>query len=549
MLQVPYTNNRGMATLIALIMVGMLTLIGIAAVSTSDDEVKVAGNDLQATRAFYAAESGLDIAAAGLVEEFELNGMPPATMPEGSDEINGCTVKYEAKKTASGERKVLSNGNLAGLYGAIDSYAAISVGTDNLARSSVELAQTFEAALVPIFQFAVFYNDDLEFSPGADMTLIGRIHSNGDMYLQSKTTLKMDSYVSANGNIFHGRKSAGVVSEGDVQIKNAKGQYESMKQGSDWLDSKDAWWKDSSLARWNGRVKDDAHDQKSLDMNLTSDDDPRNLIEPAAGNPDSYENKASLKFINNQAYEYQSGSWVNVTANMTALGVITNNPDKFYDQREADLVEGFELYFKKLYDCGYGPDNGVIYYHTDAAAGEYPALRLINGEEVGAPLTIATDNPVYTLGNFNTTNKQPVSILSDALTFLSANWDDTKGALLKTDRPAANTTVNCSYITGAGESSALTYGGGFENLVRLLEDWSSNRTLTWTGSAAKMWESMQANGLFGNAYFNEPKRNWKYDSNLDDPNNLPPESPVARVFQRTGWKQQYVGYKTEIDSL
>ena len=33
-----------------------------------------------------------------------------------------------------------------------------------------------------------------------------------------------------------------------------------------------------------------------------------------------------------------------------------------------------------------------------------------------------------------------------------------------------------------------------------------------------------------------------YDTDLDDPNKLPPESLVVRVFQRTGWKQSNVGY-------
>ena len=59
-------SESGFATLIALIMVGMLTLIGLAALSTSDDEVTIAGNELQETRAFYAAEAGLEQAAAEL---------------------------------------------------------------------------------------------------------------------------------------------------------------------------------------------------------------------------------------------------------------------------------------------------------------------------------------------------------------------------------------------------------------------------------------------------------------------------------------------------
>ena len=54
------SSERGFATLIALIMLGMLTLIGIAAISTSDDEMTIAGNEMQEMRAFYAAESGIN---------------------------------------------------------------------------------------------------------------------------------------------------------------------------------------------------------------------------------------------------------------------------------------------------------------------------------------------------------------------------------------------------------------------------------------------------------------------------------------------------------
>jgi len=56
----------------------------------------------------------------------------------------------------------------------------------------------------------------------------------------------------------------------------------------------------------------------------------------------------------------------------------------------------------KLYANGYGPSNGVIYF-SDKSAGstEWPALRVKNAAELGAGLTIASENPVYTLGDFN----------------------------------------------------------------------------------------------------------------------------------------------------
>jgi len=55
-----------------------------------------------------------------------------------------------------------------------------------------------------------------------------------------------------------------------------------------------------------------------------------------------------------------------------------------------------------------------------------------------------------------------------------------------------------------------------------------------------LWYSQQACGTWNGSYYSPPDRNWKYDTDLNDPNRLPPETPVVRVFQRTGWRQEHV---------
>src|SRR5688572_27651754 len=44
-----------------------------------------------------------------------------------------------------------------------------------------------EADMVPLFQFAVFYNMDMEISPGADMIIAGPIHTNGNLIARNQT--------------------------------------------------------------------------------------------------------------------------------------------------------------------------------------------------------------------------------------------------------------------------------------------------------------------------------------------------------------------------
>ncbi len=49
--------------------------------------------------------------------------------------------------------------------------------------------------MVPIFQFAVFYNSLLEFTWTATLTLNGRVHANGDIYVGSASALTFNSVV------------------------------------------------------------------------------------------------------------------------------------------------------------------------------------------------------------------------------------------------------------------------------------------------------------------------------------------------------------------
>jgi hypothetical protein len=84
-----------------------------------------------------------------------------------------------------------------------------------------QASQIIETKVTPLFQYAVFYNQDLEILPGPNMTLTGRVHSNRDMYLGSGATLTMSTdYVRAVGKMYRRRKDNNTASTGTVLIKN-----------------------------------------------------------------------------------------------------------------------------------------------------------------------------------------------------------------------------------------------------------------------------------------------------------------------------------------
>ncbi len=58
--KVDLKNEKGVALIIALIMLLVLTLLGLSAVSTTIHETKIAGNERVYNNAFYAADGGIE---------------------------------------------------------------------------------------------------------------------------------------------------------------------------------------------------------------------------------------------------------------------------------------------------------------------------------------------------------------------------------------------------------------------------------------------------------------------------------------------------------
>src|SRR2546421_3313481 len=100
------------------------------------------------------------------------------------------------------------NSQYKGLYGYASSYRIISnareVGT--IANIIGALEQDIQVATIPVFQFAIFYNLDLEINPGPPMTVTGPVHCNAETYLQPQNSLTFKSDVTSVGAINTNKK-------------------------------------------------------------------------------------------------------------------------------------------------------------------------------------------------------------------------------------------------------------------------------------------------------------------------------------------------------
>ena len=61
-----FKNQSGVALVIALIMLIVMTLIGLASTFTSTFEIKLSGNKRSSTDAFFAADSGVEVVKANI---------------------------------------------------------------------------------------------------------------------------------------------------------------------------------------------------------------------------------------------------------------------------------------------------------------------------------------------------------------------------------------------------------------------------------------------------------------------------------------------------
>ena len=134
--------------------------------------------------------------------------------------------------------------------------------------------------------------------------------------------------------------------------------------------------------------------------------------------------------------------------------------------------------------------------------------------------------------NFNQENQEaPAALAADAITFLSAGWNDTNSKKNTNNRVAQNTEVSAAILTGlvpSGENGSKSYSGGVENFPRFLENWRG-KDFMMRGSMVAMFESEIAKGGWGSGdVYSAPRRKWGFHENYTE---TPPPGPVIKTYR------------------
>ncbi|HEY0427422.1 MAG TPA: PilX N-terminal domain-containing pilus assembly protein [Pyrinomonadaceae bacterium] len=202
-------SERGAALAMAIIVVAILAVVALTALTFSSTEARIAGSDLQRTQTFYATEAAMEKmtndfsnlfrrkmsptrADLDLIEQTP----PPALAVEGfqfDQKLEEDTDRLDELRAIQGlpntvyPRVNISDGPYAGLYSSVIPYKMTSIGMRPATRTEVKLEREFNNYLVPLFQFGMFSNEDIEIHPGPLMTFNGRIHTNGNLYALRNT--------------------------------------------------------------------------------------------------------------------------------------------------------------------------------------------------------------------------------------------------------------------------------------------------------------------------------------------------------------------------
>lgn len=465
----PTCSGYALIIVMSFLTVTLLIFASVMSWAATNAEVTRRNNLFNQSEA--AAESATENVLASMIRDFDNGNLNSAgTYSDLIPLQNGWPVQFRFSDTNGAINQTsVSMGQSSwtelpppytGLYGLGQdcSIASVAEPLNEGMTISAGVSQSIWFGTIPIFQYAIFYNMDMEINPGNLMDVNGRVHANGNIYAtgnSSSQPLTFSSYVEASDQVYQTR------GPNDPQIRNG---------GVTFLVTQN-----NPLANAN-----------SLTLPIGTNNNPAtaenilNLPPPglAAPNSSAY-SELGQNYPYNEADLIISNSWNGTSdtggTNITLFyqdqynaNVLTRIPPdmtnvvsysigrgrhrttvtvtnihysfvtnvSFYDFREYSMVQAVQIDVRSLdvwltnnvggggwqYNVQSGGTDGnhghkghwinSIYVYNSvphvggspSTAGQLPAVRLVDGERLPSDgLSVATPQPLYVKGSYNVT--------------------------------------------------------------------------------------------------------------------------------------------------
>ena len=326
---------------------------------------------------------------------------------------------------------------------------ATAVG--QLYNVSATVQELVNANIIPLFQFAIFYNMDLDISPGQPMNIGGNVFCNGNIWMWPYAAMVFSNNVDAAGWVtnkmqpYDQQSSSGYVAPTYLQPGQPVSRVDTLTLP---IGTNNSPSEVEKIINWptNYPMGTAAAYSTNGQMYIANES---NLIisNSIAGTnitiwfQDSLQANA-LTVVSNDYYVVTNrGSGTTFTTNYVTPGntnviydtytFVTNV--SFYDYREQDTVQAVQVDVSLLNkwltnsannggssinqtsytDKGRGIFSIFIYNNVASKTGQLPAVRMINGQQLPCTtnldgsgrttsgLTVTTPQPIYVKGNYN----------------------------------------------------------------------------------------------------------------------------------------------------
>jgi hypothetical protein len=602
-------REQGNTMLVYLFVLAAMAAVAIAALQTITLNLETSQAHKKGKNAFYSAEVGLDLAVNSIIDDFEdLVPYTESADDANADSDGFLTVSnyrnYEVKYKITNPLDEFLYQTVVGntiIYHYAYTYDIEAQSNSSKDSSSETVNEQVRILETPLVQYFIFYGQsgnsaDMELFPGPDMNSWGRIHSNADIYIGSSSfnQISLRNYdeddnlsphsMTASGNIYTYAKDTGVDYADTVFVKTTSTgtTFDPNEALSESITSSNEITEE---ARFNNYVlvNEEPYTTPSKDLFDRGGFYEQRSEEPGKSTIDGmtiigtgglgtgiqvFVSRPSLTDVTALVLAGQDSSGDAIAG--LPLPAIQETDDAFQDCRENDRdvdTTDIDLYSLGLWYEGYLEDLGLtlagdgmlIYvsrspddtFTNDGA--DFQAIRLITIDSTSSPqvsdeTTLATDNPIYIHGDFNTVDTKGVALIGDAVNILSNAFGNKQCGIsfsnLVRNHSASNTTVNAALFAGHVPTSTdgSTYSGGVHTYPRLHEDWTrrtngATKALNINGSFINLWDSEQARGewCLGGDCYSGPTRNWGWDVKFQDPDYWPPFIPSIFSVERVGF--------------
>ncbi len=204
-------SEKGAALVIVLLV--MLLLMGFVAVVLSrvNSETVITANDAAENRSLNAAEAQVESNSRDFATLFQRKLAP--TIGD-IDTIRNSSVatefpyydfsgKFITQKKAS-TSTLITEGDYAGLFSLRDEWEIDVTARDLNTGVESRIKRSFNNDRIPLFQFGMFYEDDLELNRPPLFTFGGRVHTNANLFI---TAGKIDDGPPPTGGIYFNSKA------------------------------------------------------------------------------------------------------------------------------------------------------------------------------------------------------------------------------------------------------------------------------------------------------------------------------------------------------